>query len=86
MLAIGVGGADAVDALTGTPWELKAPEIVGKYSPMWIYSNSSPCRYSFEGKIEPLGLSQRFDSPFSWKAYRSGKSFSQLINQNLTSI
>ncbi|KAF7339688.1 Aconitate hydratase, mitochondrial [Mycena sanguinolenta] len=29
MLAIGVGGADAVDALTGTPWELKAPEIVG---------------------------------------------------------
>ncbi|CAK5280121.1 unnamed protein product [Mycena citricolor] len=29
MLAIGVGGADAVDAMTGTPWELKAPEIVG---------------------------------------------------------
>ncbi|KAI0963361.1 hypothetical protein AcW1_000459 [Taiwanofungus camphoratus] len=29
MLAIGVGGADAVDALTGTPWELKAPHIVG---------------------------------------------------------
>jgi aconitase A len=23
MLAIGVGGADAVDAMTGTPWELK---------------------------------------------------------------
>ena len=31
MLAIGVGGADAVDALTGTPWELKAPKIVGEY-------------------------------------------------------
>ncbi|KAH9846052.1 aconitate hydratase [Lenzites betulinus] len=29
MLAIGVGGADAVDALTGTPWELKAPKIIG---------------------------------------------------------
>ncbi|KAI0082197.1 aconitate hydratase [Panus rudis PR-1116 ss-1] len=29
MLAIGVGGADAVDALTSTPWELKAPQIVG---------------------------------------------------------
>ncbi|KAI0348698.1 aconitate hydratase [Trametopsis cervina] len=29
LLAIGVGGADAVDALTGTPWELKAPQIVG---------------------------------------------------------
>ena len=30
MLAIGVGGADAVDALTGTPWELKAPKIIGE--------------------------------------------------------
>lgn len=29
MLAIGVGGADAVDALTNTPWELKAPMITG---------------------------------------------------------
>ncbi|KAG1715646.1 hypothetical protein ID866_1528 [Astraeus odoratus] len=29
LLAIGVGGADAVDAMTGTPWELKAPKIVG---------------------------------------------------------
>ncbi|KAK4689647.1 homoaconitase, partial [Tremellales sp. Uapishka_1] len=29
MLAIGVGGADAVDAMTDTPWELKAPMITG---------------------------------------------------------
>ncbi|KAI9572778.1 aconitate hydratase [Boletus coccyginus] len=29
LLAIGVGGADAVDAMTGTPWELKAPNVVG---------------------------------------------------------
>ncbi|KDQ17734.1 hypothetical protein BOTBODRAFT_29890 [Botryobasidium botryosum FD-172 SS1] len=29
MIAIGVGGADAVDAMTDTPWELKAPQIVG---------------------------------------------------------
>ncbi|KAK2461756.1 hypothetical protein APHAL10511_006219 [Amanita phalloides] len=28
-LAIGVGGADAVDAMTSTPWELKAPQIIG---------------------------------------------------------
>lgn len=28
-LAIGVGGADAVDALTGQPWELKAPKFIG---------------------------------------------------------
>lgn len=28
-VAIGVGGADAVDALTDTPWELKAPKILG---------------------------------------------------------
>lgn len=30
MLAIGVGGADAVDAMTGTPWELKAPNVIGE--------------------------------------------------------
>lgn len=29
MLAIGVGGADAVDAMAGLPWELKAPKIMG---------------------------------------------------------
>ncbi|TFK76898.1 aconitate hydratase [Pluteus cervinus] len=29
LLAIGVGGADAVDAMTGTPWELKAPQVLG---------------------------------------------------------
>jgi len=29
LLAVGVGGADAVDAMTGTPWELKAPHVVG---------------------------------------------------------
>ncbi|KAF7185524.1 putative aconitate hydratase, mitochondrial [Pseudocercospora fuligena] len=28
-IAIGVGGADAVDALVGAPWELKAPKIRG---------------------------------------------------------
>ncbi|AAS54000.2 AFR629Wp [Eremothecium gossypii ATCC 10895] len=28
-LAIGVGGADAVDALSGMPWELRAPRILG---------------------------------------------------------
>jgi homoaconitase len=32
MLAIGVGGADAVDAMTGTPWELKAPQIIGEFN------------------------------------------------------
>jgi aconitase A len=32
-LAIGVGGADAVDAMTDTPWELKAPNVVGKIGP-----------------------------------------------------
>jgi aconitate hydratase len=29
MIAVGVGGADAVDAMSGLPWELKAPKIVG---------------------------------------------------------
>lgn len=29
MLAIGVGGADAVDVMTGMEWELKVPNIIG---------------------------------------------------------
>ena len=29
MLAIGVGGADAVDVMTGMPWELKFPKLIG---------------------------------------------------------
>jgi aconitate hydratase len=29
MIAIGVGGADAVDVMTGMPWELKFPKIIG---------------------------------------------------------
>ena len=29
MLGVGVGGADAVDAMTGQPWELQCPEIIG---------------------------------------------------------
>lgn len=29
MLAIGVGGADAVDVMAGFPWELKFPKIIG---------------------------------------------------------
>ncbi|CAG8585819.1 23167_t:CDS:10 [Cetraspora pellucida] len=28
-IAIGVGGADAVDAMANVPWELKAPKIIG---------------------------------------------------------
>eukprot|EP01111_Echinosteliopsis_oligospora_P007939 TRINITY_DN232_c0_g1_i1.p1 TRINITY_DN232_c0_g1~~TRINITY_DN232_c0_g1_i1.p1 ORF type:complete len:779 (+),score=262.06 TRINITY_DN232_c0_g1_i1:42-2378(+) len=29
MVAIGVGGADAVDVMSGLPWELKAPKVIG---------------------------------------------------------
>eukprot|EP00168_Porphyra_purpurea_P009981 TRINITY_DN244_c1_g1_i4.p1 TRINITY_DN244_c1_g1~~TRINITY_DN244_c1_g1_i4.p1 ORF type:complete len:875 (+),score=346.74 TRINITY_DN244_c1_g1_i4:221-2626(+) len=29
MVAVGVGGADAVDVMAGLPWELKAPKIIG---------------------------------------------------------
>lgn len=29
MLGIGVGGADAVDAISGMLWELLAPKVVG---------------------------------------------------------
>lgn len=29
MLAIGVGGADAVDAMIGLPWEVAVPKVLG---------------------------------------------------------
>lgn len=29
MVAIGVGGADAVDVMTGMEWELKMPKLIG---------------------------------------------------------
>ena len=29
MVAVGVGGADAVDVMAGLPWELKAPRLIG---------------------------------------------------------
>ncbi|GAM20552.1 hypothetical protein SAMD00019534_037270 [Acytostelium subglobosum LB1] len=29
MVAVGVGGADAVDVMAGIPWELKAPKVIG---------------------------------------------------------
>ena len=29
MIAVGVGGADAVDVLTGMEWELKVPDVIG---------------------------------------------------------
>jgi aconitate hydratase len=29
MLAIGIGGADAVDVMAGLPWELKMPKLIG---------------------------------------------------------
>ena len=28
MIAIGVGGADAVDVMAGLPWELKFPKMI----------------------------------------------------------
>ncbi len=32
MIAVGVGGADAVDALAGMPWEVKCPKVRAIYS------------------------------------------------------
>ena len=29
MVAVGVGGADAVDVMAGLPWELKCPKVIG---------------------------------------------------------
>ena len=59
MLAIGVGGADAVDALTGTPWELKAPKIIGRLSQFMRagYLLRRLFRYPFDWRDEWLDYS-----------------------------
>lgn len=45
MVAIGVGGADAVDVMAGLAWGLKTPEVIG---------------VNLTGKIVWLGLSKRY--------------------------
>lgn len=57
MLAIGVGGADAVDALTGTPWELKAPQVIGSL---------------IRSRITVITLNQAPRRPFDWETQRLG--------------
>lgn len=77
MLAIGVGGADAVDALTGTPWELKAPKIIGAYTLSLVFTHEKPniClqRCSFDWTAERLGYTEGLDLAPRWQADRPGK-------------
>ena len=42
MIAIGVGGADAVDVMTGIPWELKFPKLIGIHLTGKLSGWSSP--------------------------------------------
>jgi len=70
MLAIGVGGADAVDAMTGTPWELKAPQIVGQYLfllrvLLFVYG-SFLTRYTFNWSAFGMGNNEGFDFASGW--------------------
>ncbi|KAI5991610.1 aconitate hydratase [Pisolithus albus] len=60
LLAIGVGGADAVDAMTGTPWELKAPQL-------WLDD-----RYTSDWETRRLDYSKGHNSVLDREAHRSG--------------
>lgn len=72
MLAIGVGGADAVDALTGTPWELKAPQIVGTQMLTYTQTFIMTCiRCSSYGPTQRMGNTQGSYLALSWQAYRT---------------
>lgn len=42
MVAIGVGGADAVDVMSGLPWELKMPKLIAVYLTGRLSGWSSP--------------------------------------------
>jgi hypothetical protein len=71
MLAIGVGGADAVDAMTGTPWELKAPQVVGSFFFFMVVLRHVNLldRHTRYGKTQRLGYAKGFNPPPCWKAY-----------------
>ena len=50
MVAIGVGGADAVDVMTGMEWELKMPKLIGVHltgSLNGLATTSASARKSF---------------------------------------
>ena len=42
MVAIGVGGADAVDVMTGFPFNVRWPKVIGVRSPASLSGWSSP--------------------------------------------
>ncbi len=54
MVAIGVGGADAVDVMVGMPWELKFPKLIG---------------VKLTGKLKRMDFSERCYSKSSWYTY-----------------
>ena len=68
MLAIGVGGADAVDAMTGTPWELKAPHVVGPF--LFVVSFSKLTSYT---GIHVTGKLNDWATPKDLILYLAGK-------------
>lgn len=74
-MAIGVGGADAVDAMTGTPWELKAPNVVGELSSITSFypELNEKCRCPSDWRIERLGYDEGFDPLSDRKAHSQGK-------------
>lgn len=58
MVAVGVGGADAVDVLTGQPWELKMPRLIGVH---------------LTGKLSGWATPKRCDSRNPRHPYRKGR-------------
>ncbi|KAH8704852.1 aconitate hydratase [Talaromyces proteolyticus] len=55
MLGVGVGGADAVDAMSGMPWELVAPKVVGVHLTGqlsgWTSTKDIICKLAGKGRV-----------------------------------
>lgn len=66
-VAIGVGGADAVDAMTDTPWELKAPLVTGIHltGTMGGWTTPKDLILHLAGK-----LTVRVSAPFKLEKYK----------------
>ena len=100
MVAVGVGGADAVDVLTGQPWELKMPLSLTLHTSFGSFSanlklfstcetlsvGSSSARHSSSPILWATSSPTSLRSPVSITVYSTPSSFSSLMAWALPSL
>jgi hypothetical protein len=73
MMAIGVGGADAVDVMVGLPWELANPGVVGVKLTGKLNGWTSPKGGYFHVPHQAYLTPDRRDTQIGWVVDREGR-------------